>query len=301
MLHSIDREKPADLIVRRRGFALLFCHIGNAAGLLYCLTASALFCLRFLRLFCLVFDRRLCRLCSRGICVRCFLRLQTQVPVRSPVSSPTWPPSPCPASSSGRGGLISLARISQCSSLGLCIRILYARTSGAKLSPSAVHAPALRSHISALGTFAGSALKCGASAASACHRSALCHHVPASKTPGARSRTSTLVALAESTGAFTLTALDILVRTLTKRTIWSSWTLETLTVSTGTSTLPVPAVTTWTSSLPTLEVLIRTLAERAIRPSWSLETSAESSGAFTLLVLAESTWPSALPALDILI
>ena len=241
-------------MVCRRGFALSFCHFGNSSGLSYCAIAFALF---FLRLFRLAFYRRFCRCIS----IRCFLRLWVRSPVRVPTLSPAWSPSRCPTSASR-----------------------------AKLSSSAVHAPALRGHISALQTSAGSTLECGASSTSAGHRSSLHHHIPASKAPAACAGTSALEALTESTwtsalparawpaGSSALPTLDVSVRTLTKRTIWSSWSLKALTVSTWTSALPALAVSTWasalpapavstgTSALPAPDILIRVLGEGAKWP-----------------------------------
>lgn len=250
-------------MVCRRGFALSFFHIGNSAGLSYCTIVSALFFLGSLRLFRLVLCRRFCG----GVGIRCFLRLRFQIPVRVPALSPAWSPARRPTSASG-----------------------------AKLPPSAVHAPALRSHISALEVSAGSALECGASAASG---AALHHHVPASKAPAVCAWTPTLEALTESTrssalptrtrsagssalpartvptAASTLPTLEILIQTLAKRTIRSSWPLEALTVSTGTSALPARPVSAGASVLP---------------------TRVESAGSSALPAPAESTWPSALPA-----
>lgn len=161
-------------------FALSFCDIGEALGLLYCLIVSALFALRF---FCLVFNNW--RLWS--VSIRCYFRLRIRYPAlsptRSPALSPALPGARCPTSASGRYGRIP---IFWCKSARLHTRTWSAYTSWTTLSLPIIHSPVLRGNISALKTSATPAHHCGASAASAGCRSTLNCHVPASIAPAIR-------------------------------------------------------------------------------------------------------------------
>jgi len=240
----IGLSNPAEQLFLGGIFFLSFCYTGKVAGQLYCLSVSALFALRF---FCLVFNDR--RLWSIGI--RCFFRLRIQSPAlsptRSPVLSPALPRAWSPTSASGRHRLVHLVRICRRKPLGLHSTALSANTSGAKLSPPAIYSPILGGDISTLETSSASSQHCGASTTSAGHRSTLHYYVPASKTLAAWAQASThealtdsagsstlpilaeraiwsswsLDALAESARAWPLTALDILIRALTERTIWA--------------------------------------------------------------------------------
>jgi hypothetical protein len=249
----IGQKSPAEQRFVGGVFALSACYIGNAAGLLCCLRDSALFALWFIRL---VFNNRW--LWSIGI--RCFLWLRIRPPAlsptRSPALSPTLPRAWCPATASGRHGLVRLVRIFRCKPLRLPSGTWSACTLGTGLPGLTIHAPVLRSEISALKTSAASTLcsRTGApeaSAASAGHRSTLHHHVPASIILAAWTQTSTDKILAGSTGASALSTPDVLVRPLAERAVWT-WRPIILTGSTR------------PSALPALEVLVRTLGIRAI-------------------------------------
>jgi hypothetical protein len=239
----LDGQKsPAEQRFVGGVFALSACYIGNAAGLLCCLRDSALFALWFIRL---VFNNRW--LWSIGI--RCFLWLRIRPPALSPTLSlalsPTLPRARCPASASGRHGLVRLVRICRCKPLRLHTRARSVYTAGARLFLPVIHAPALGSHISAastlhchasaLETSSASAQHRGASTASAGHRPTLHHHVPASKTLAKSTHASALEALAKSTHAWALEALaestraralpalDVLIRTLGERAKWARY------------------------------------------------------------------------------
>jgi hypothetical protein len=231
-------------------FALSVCHIGNAAELLYCLSVSALFALRF---FCLVFNNRW--LWSIGI--RCIFRLQTRSPTwphplssalshaLPPTSSRAWRPTPA----SGRHRLVCISR---CEPLRLHIRARPAHTSWAKLSPPAIDSPALWGDISTLETSAASTLDCCAWALESSATSALEALAESAWTSASPALDVLIRALAVSTPASALTALNVLIWTLAERAIWALWS-------------PVsPAESTRASTLSGLDILIRALAPRAI-------------------------------------
>ena len=225
------QKSPAEQRFVGGVFALSACYIGKVAGLLHCLRASALFALRFFRL---VFDNWF----GGSIGVRRFLRLQ----IRYPASSPTCPCAWSPTSASARYRLVRLVRIFRCEPLWLHARALPAYTSGARLSPSAIHTATLGRYVSVLEASATSTLP------------ALAESIRASVLPALAefTRTSALPTLVETTGTSALPTLDVLIRTLANWTIWSSWSLEALVKSPSASALPSP------------NVLVRPLAVRAI-------------------------------------
>jgi hypothetical protein len=276
------RKGPAGQRFSGGVFALSFCDIDRAYGLMYCLNVSALFALRF---FHLVFNNW--RLWS--ICIRCYFRLRIRSPALSPTRSlalsPALSRARCPTSASGRHRLVRLVLIFRCGPLRLPTPSRPSDTTGSTLTLPIVLSPVPGSNISALESSAVSALcygawapetsvastldsivwtleapiastwHSGASATSTGPRPTLHHHIPMSKALAAWSHTSTLETLAESTRL---------------------------------SALKIPVKSAGASILPPLGVLIRTLAIRAIWASWSLE------------ILAESTPASALSGLDVL-
>ena len=109
---SIGQKSPAEQWFAGGVFAQLLCYIGKAAGLSYCLFASALF-------------------------VRRFFRLR----IRPPTLSPAW----SPISASGRRRLVRSVRIFRRKPARLHALARPAYTSGSKLSSPAIHSPVLRS------------------------------------------------------------------------------------------------------------------------------------------------------------
>ena len=215
-LWPVKKAPPPAASYRKTGagvggvLALSACYIGKAAGLLYCLGASALFALWCFKL---VFDRR----CGWNIGVRCFFRLLVWFNVRSPA----WSPARRPASGSWRHRPVCLVCICRCRLSRLHTRALSADTSWSGPSGPVIHAPALRSDISIL----------EASWASAGHRPLLHHHVPASKTLAvwAIGASWSLEVLAKSTLTWSLPALDVLIWALDERAVWA-WSLSALDV-----------------------------------------------------------------------
>jgi hypothetical protein len=208
VLLVIGQKSPAERLFVGGVFALLFCYIGNAAGLLYCLLFSALFILRFW-----------------SIGVRHYFWSATRSHTLSSARAHTLPPAlshtRIPTFTFRLHWTTGLPPILRCKPLWLHTSARSAHAFGAKLSSSTVHSAALRSWASALETSASSTLHCHASAlhswASALEASATpTLHCHASALEA--SATSALHSLTSALETSTLSATNVLVRSLAEWT-----------------------------------------------------------------------------------